>query len=214
MSKTIGVAIPCYKPHHHLLYRLIDSIADQTHKPNKIVVSCSSWDTDTIKEHVHREIPVTVVYSKRRIVQAENRNIAARMLGTDIVTFIDADDLMNPRRIEFLLQAFEKTGCDCIVHDFQYIPHGTYVPHENETEIKISEDIVVKNPTQPGCMTSPNNKSFHHAHLAVTKEVFARFQYPVEEQYYRIEDSVYLATLLRTGVKICYLENKLSQYMY
>lgn len=214
MSTTIGVAIPCYKPHHSYLYRLFDSIADQTHKPNKVVVSCSSWDADTVREYLYRGISITIIYSKRRIVQAENRNISASMLGTDILSFIDADDLMHPRRIEFILKAFSTSDCESIVHNYQYVPHGTSIPYEDETELKLSEDVFVKNPNQPGCITYPVEKPFHHAHLAVSKDVFARFQYPIQEQYYRIEDSVYLATLLANGVRIRYLENKLSQYMY
>lgn len=214
MSKTIGVAIPCYKPHHSYLYRLFDSIIAQTHKPDRVVVSCSSWDTNTSREHMYHGIPITVIYSRRRIVQAENRNIAASLLGTDLITFIDADDLMHPRRLEFIVEGFARSNCECIVHDYQYIKQGDSVSYASEDEPRLTDDVFIKNPRQHGCIIHPVEKPFHHAHVTVSRDVYAKLQFPTQEQYYRIEDSVYLATLLAHGIRIRYLENKLSQYMY
>lgn len=210
---TIGIAIPCYEPHHHLLYGLFDSIAAQTRKPDRIVVSCSSWKIDKRKDHVYNGIPITILYAKRRIVQAENRNIAARLLNTDIISFIDADDLMHPKRLEFILAGFEKAGCDVIVHSYQNSKYSRTIPFEEETEVRLTDDVIVKSPSQPGCMFENGEQPFHHAHIGITREAFSKFQYPIEQRYYRIEDSVYLATLLQNGMKIRYLDNKLSQYM-
>lgn len=210
---TIGVAIPCYQPHHHLLYRLFDSISAQTRKPEKIVVSCSSWNTDTRKDHVYNGIPIIIVYAKRRIVQAENRNIAASLLGTDLVSFIDADDLMHPRRLEYIVKGVQETGCDAIVHNYQYVNQSVPVSFEDENEIELSKYRIIKNPHHNGCM-SEGNIAFHHAHITVTRDVFAKFQYPIEQAYYRIEDSVYVATLVANGIDIRHIVNKLSQYMY
>lgn len=210
---TIGIAIPCYEPHHNLLYRLFDSIAAQTRKPDRIVVSCSSWKIDTRKEHVYNGIPITIVYAKRNIVQAENRNIAARLLNTDIISFIDADDVMHPRRLEYILRGFQETKCDAIVHNYQHVHRSTQTPYEAEDELVFSPYPIVKNPDQPGCM-SAGDVPFHHAHISVTRGVFARFQYPIEHRYYRIEDSVYVATLFANEVDIRHIANKLSQYMY
>jgi glycosyltransferase involved in cell wall biosynthesis len=185
----------------------------QTRKPDRVVISCSSWNNDTRKEIVCSGIPVTVLYWKRTIVQAENRNIAAQELGTDIISFIDADDLMHPRRLEFILEAFERVQCDVIVHSYQDAKYGRILPFEEESELKLTDDVLVKKPTRPGCMFENGQQPFHHAHIGITKKAFSRFQYPIEEQYYRIEDAVYLATLLQNGVRIRYLDNKLSQYM-
>jgi GT2 family glycosyltransferase len=38
----IGIAIPCYNGHVELLFKLLNSIQNQTILPNKVVVSCSS----------------------------------------------------------------------------------------------------------------------------------------------------------------------------
>jgi hypothetical protein len=213
MPMTIGVAIPCYRPHHSFLNRLFDSIAAQTRRPDRVVVSCSSWSSDDVRNLMVHDIPVTIVYARRRILQAENRNIAARLLGTRILTFIDADDIMHPRRLEYVLRAFQETNCDGVVHNYQYVDHSAPVPYETEDEYRCDEHLVKKDPAGVGCMIEGNHP-LHHAQLSITRNVFSRFQYPTEEQYYRMEDSVYLATLVQNGVAIRYLHNKLSQYFH
>jgi glycosyltransferase involved in cell wall biosynthesis len=158
-------------------------------------------------------IPITILYWKRRVVQAENRNIAAKQLGTDVIAFIDADDLMHPRRLEFILEAFQQTQCDVIVHGYQNSKYANDMTFDEEPELNITDEVVVKNPTQPGCMLESGSQSFHHAHIGITKDAFSRVQYPIEERYYRIEDSIYLSSLLQNGMKIRYIDNKLSHYM-
>ena len=209
---TIGIAIPCYKPHHHFLTRLINSIVAQTRRPDQVVISCSSWDHDGRQEFDAGGIPVTIVYAKRRIVQAENRNIAASLLNTDILSFIDADDIMHPRRTEYILRTFQETQCDGVVHNYQHVKHESPVPFETEDAYVCVDEPVIKNPTHLGCIVG--NHALHHAHLSIMRNVFARFQYPIEEQFYRIEDAVYLGTLVQNGLTIRYLQNKLSQYFY
>lgn len=213
VQMTIGVAIPCYKPHHSFLNRLFDSIAAQTHRPDRVVVSCSSWSVDEVRELMVHDIPVTIVYAQRRILQAENRNIAASLLGTSIITFIDADDTMHPKRLEYILRAFQETNCDGVVHNYQYVDNSSPVPYDTEDEYLCDEHLVKKDPAAIGCMVD-GNKPLHHAHLSITMYVFSRFQYPIEEHYYRIEDSVYLAALVQNGVAVRYLHNKLSHYFH
>ena len=66
----IGVAIPCYSAHAHLLNSLLENIYNSTVKPAQIAVSCSSWDKDMEHAGLYKDIPIKVKYSKRRINQA------------------------------------------------------------------------------------------------------------------------------------------------
>lgn len=213
---SIGVAIPCYEPHHRYLPALLESIANQTHKPDRVVISCSSWPYDGRVDTCYKGIPLTMLYWSRLVIQAENRNLAAAELETDYISFFDADDLMHPRRIEFVLEAFERSSCDVIVHDYQYVRRLSQQPFIEYDALDLTNHTVVKNPNQPGCMleTGEECQPFHHAHLTVHKSVFSKFQYPIDMYYYRCEDSVYLATLLHNEMKIRHVGNKLSQYMY
>ncbi len=213
---SIGVAIPCYEPHHTYLPALLESISKQTRRPDRIVISCSSWPYDGRVDTSYKDIPLTILYWSRTVIQAENRNIAASELQTDYISLFDADDLMHPRRIEFVLEAFERSNCDVIVHDYQYTKRRSGETFINYDRLDLTDHIIIKNPNQPGCMleTGEESQPFHHAHLTVHKSVFSRFQYPTDMYYYRCEDSVYLATLLYNQFRIRHVGNKLSQYMY
>lgn len=211
---TIGVAIPCYEPHHYLINGLVDNAIAQTRRPDRVVISCSSWQENSRRDMICGGIPITILYWKRPIVQAENRNIAARELGTDIITFLDADDLMHPRRLEYMLRAFEESKCDVIVHDYQWIKEGSNIPFADEPVMNLTDDVIVKKPYEVGCMLENGEQPFHHAHLGITKEAFSKVQFPINAVFYRIEDSVYLGMLVDSQMKIRYLANKLSQYTY
>lgn len=208
---SIGIAIPCYEPHHNYLRQLLDSIANQTQKPNKVVISCSSWPYDGRVDTEYKGIPLTILYWSRVIVQAENRNLAASELDTDYISFFDADDLMHPRRIEYILKAFERSGCHAIVHNYQRVQRPLTVVFEDTDELILSENEVVKDPNAIGVSVG---FPIHHAHITVSKKVFEEFKFDENPYMYRIEDSLYAATLVNHGIQIKYIVNKLSQFMY
>ncbi len=43
----------------------------------------------------------------------------------DYITFIDADDIMHPQRIEFLLKGFQTYDSDIILHNYFEWTKGT-----------------------------------------------------------------------------------------
>ena len=113
----IGVAIPCYKGHITRLFELLDSIEKQTRVPDKVVVSCSSTDDFTHCKEYNFSLEIVITSEKK--TAAQNRNIAISRLATmDYITFIDADDIMHPQRIEILLKVFHEYDCDIILHNF------------------------------------------------------------------------------------------------
>jgi hypothetical protein len=81
----IEIAIPCYKGHFDKLPALIENISSSTMRPAMIAVSCSSWTHDRRTDMSYKGIPVSVQYSRKRLNQATNRNIAAGMLSTSLI---------------------------------------------------------------------------------------------------------------------------------
>ena len=209
---SIGVAIPCYEPHHKYLSGLLESIANQTRRPDKIVISCSSWPYDGRVDTSYKDIPLTILYWSRMVIQAENRNIAASELDTEYISFFDADDLMHPRRIEYILKTFQQTKCQAIVHSYERIERSLVVPFEDNDELIISEKEVVKAPNAIGVCVE--DLPIHHAHISITRDVFTRYTFDENPYMYRIEDSVYAATLVHNAIRIKYIANKLSHFMY
>ena len=112
----IGVAIPCYIHHIEKLQVLLESISNQTRVPDKVVVSCSS--TTELPYIPTYNFELTIIFEQSMKNPSQNRNIAARHLDTDIITFFDSDDIMHPQRIEFIEQAFWE-GADIVLHNFE-----------------------------------------------------------------------------------------------
>ena len=113
----IGVAIPCYYGHIQRLYDLLESIEKQTILPDKVVVSSSSTSELTCDKIY--SFPLEVIVTECKQNASKNRNVAAsKLLDMNYITFIDADDIMHPQRIEFLLIGFQRYDSDIILHNY------------------------------------------------------------------------------------------------
>ena len=102
----LGVAIPCFIKHIDHCYKLLDSINEQSRLPDQVIVSCSSSKPEDFVKREYK-FPLTVITSEERKNSAQNRNIAASKLDTDVISFIDADDIMHPQRLEVIENAFK-----------------------------------------------------------------------------------------------------------
>lgn len=209
----IGVAIPCYNQHFDKLPALIANIAASSLKPQHIAISCSSWSHDRRTDTSYNGIPVSVQYSRQRLNQATNRNIAAGMLSTELISFIDADDLMHPSRLEYICKAFRETTCQAMYHSYtwEHVDHYTdpFLPAE---PYHLVSDPVVPDPGAVGLMVGPY--ALHHAHVTVRQDVIRRFKFDESWGAYRKEDSLYGRTLAENGVSLGFLSNKLSRYIF
>ena len=114
---TIGVAVPCYHGHVNILKNLLDSIEKQTRKPDMVVVSCSGVN-DTPYYQEQYSFPLKIIANPNKMNTATNRNIAAKMLDTDIISYIDADDQMHFQRLEIIEKAFVENDIDLFLHNY------------------------------------------------------------------------------------------------
>lgn len=211
----IGVAIPCYEKHFNLLPSLIENISKSTHRPDHIAISCSSWTHNRRTNTTYDGIPVSIQYSKKVLNQATNRNIAGSMLNTLLISFIDADDLMHPSRLEYVVRAFKQGPYHAIYHDFTWEPISHYSnPFELMDEFKLVSNPVVPNPNEIGLKVQDSSYALHHAHVTVRRDVFNRFKFDESWGAYRKEDSMYGRTLAEHGVSLGYLANKLTRYIF
>jgi len=210
----IGVAIPCYVNHFNLLPSLIENISKSTLRPDHIAVSCSSWTHDNRTDTVYDGIPVSIQYSTKRLNQAANRNIAGSMLNTQLISFIDADDLMHPSRLEYVVRAFQSGPYHAIYHNYSHEPNTSYSnPFESE-DYKLVSEPIISNPNTVGILVQNSEYPIHHAHVTVRRDVFNRFKFDERWEVYRMEDSLYGKTLVENGVSVGYLANKLTRYIF
>ena len=107
---TISVIIPCYRD-SKTLARALDSVYAQTRLPDEvIVVNDCSPETEEI-EFVLRSYP-KVIYelNKTNVGLAASRNRGIERSKCTVVSFLDADDILHPQKIEFQSSVL-KNGC-------------------------------------------------------------------------------------------------------
>lgn len=205
----IGVAIPCYIGHVEQLQVLLDSIAAQTRLPDKVVVSCSST-ADMPSEFAKYEFDLQIVCDPYVKNPSQNRNIAARHLDTDIITFFDADDVMHPQRLEFVEQAF-LGGADIVLHNFE----SEQAQFSLYDSCNISYNCLCQ--CASGCIRHiiwNAHDRIHHAQVSVKREIFDQVQFDEGPTGIGKEDCVFCwSAFALPNITNAYIQNKLSLYL-
>jgi hypothetical protein len=206
----IGVAIPSYIGHIHRLIELLDSIEKQTRLPDKVVVSCSS--TREFINNKTYSFPLQIILTEERQNAAQNRNIAiSNLMDMEFVSFIDADDIMHPQRIEVLLKVFNEYDCDIILHNY-LIDSGTFETIEN---MQVRIDTLVQCHT--GCIVHRDNTRnyldhIHHSQSTIKIHILDKVKFPEENSFIAREDSIFCYRAFGLEIKNAYIVNPLSLY--
>lgn len=214
-SLRIGVAIPTYINHLSVLERCLDSIEAQTRKPSIVSISCSSSkDSVALKSY---SFPIRIQYIEDQQNAAQNRNSAANSIvdEVDIIAFIDSDDEMYPRYIEFVERAFIETSCDFIVHSFVALhsPNDPAVPEINE--YYAHEHVLMANPDPYGGVIlkkgidALKHREIANGHVSVRSEIFKKEKIGLNFPLW--EDSEYNKRLINCGYKGVYIPTQLSR---
>ncbi len=213
----IGVAIPSYKGHINHLKDLLDSIEKQTRLPDKVVVSCSSTpfhEQSDIFESRNYSFDYEIIFHIEFKNASENRNYAVSFLtDMDYISFMDADDIMHPQRIEFIMKAFEGTHADIVLHNFYYLEKCEF---NDKEELNYRENTLKQ--CYSGCITHNDPKYvnveyIHHSQVSVKKDILDIIKFPEESIYNRREDSVFCYRVFGIpNIKNVYIKNRLSYY--
>jgi hypothetical protein len=212
---TLGIAIPTYSGHLHHLPLLLDTIQKSTVLPKKVSISCSSQSENIIFEKEY-DFEIIINTTSEYKNPAQNRNIAANHLDTDIISFIYGDDLPHFQRNEFIIESFSNNDVLAILHD--YYQSGSidsnfiYNKNNNLNLIVDYIDTVFKNGFT-GNKEPYHNYAYHHAHISLRNELFKKIKYDENQNVLYREDSIYVKELVLNGYKISFINNKLSQYI-
>ena len=217
-GKTIGVAIPCYIKHIPKLLQLLDSIENQTRKPDVVSISCSSTKEEDFPKLRGYGFAVLVTTTPERRNAGQNRNVAARRLDTDLISFFDADDHMHPQRIEGLMIAFSEP-CDIVLHSF-FEEKDALTPYPKIDKFTILRDelkqcssgCIVLNTRVHHIVNSPAH--IHHAQVTVAREIFEESPFSEEKDHEVKDDCVFCHRIFSLpGVQTAYLAHPLSKYI-
>ena len=209
-GKTLGVAIPCYIKHIPKLLELLDSIEAQTRKPDVVSISCSSTAEGEFPKLRDYGFGVLVSTCEERRNAAQNRNIAARKLDTDLISFFDADDNMHPQRIEGLYMAFSEP-CDIVLHSY-LMDKETEQPYTHIQPFKIIRNKLSQ--CYSGCIKLDYAARIHHSQVTVRKEMFEMSPFSENKEHEVKEDCVFCYRIFGLpGIRSAYISDPLSKYI-
>lgn len=228
MPLTVGIAVPCYVNHVKYIDEFLKSYENGSVKPDNVVISISSMPPINIIEDYSKKytFPIDIRTFPTKKVAGENRNIAKSHLKTDIISFMDVDDVATFQRVEFIKRAFEENPeIGAIVHN--YVAREYFDSEESQIideDYKFYKDAVY---LIPGNMCLQVNKeivkndspyndiSYYgavmHSQLSVRREIINSFLFDTYDRG-EIEDVVMIRKLWDAGVKFGYLNCLLSKY--
>lgn len=213
---TFGIAIPTYKNHLGFLVRLLDSIENSTEKPDVVSVSISSVNLFELEKEYSFKLILTITPEYKN--PSQNRNIAASKLNTDIISFIDGDDISQKKRVEFIKTVFKnEPTVMAVVHNFEYINPGN-LESINDSNFELDYDVDFLNTINQETLFPLHNNvggdyNYQNAHVSVRKEIFEKFKYDEDENKKYYEDSLYNRILVKNNILITRIKNKLSYYI-
>jgi len=165
---------------------------------------------------ITEEIESVEIITEEKKNAAQNRNIAASKLSDmDYITFIDADDVMHPQRIEILLKVFQEHDSDIILHN--YFIEVTFEKNLFK-KIDTNEIYIRANSLRQhwsGCIEHINymDAGIHHSQVSVKNDIFNKIKFPEETEFNRKEDCIFCHRVFNLpNIKNAYIANKLSYY--
>lgn len=171
-----------------------------------MIVSSSSCEPSDAPVLAQYPFPVTLILHRERKNAAQNRNIAMKLATADIISFIDADDIMMPRRLEAVRTAFLH-GATFVVHNFTYNLGTCDEGEPFEIDYNALQNAGL------GLVHMRNHGiPLHHAQSSVARDIIQAVKYREDACYERREDSVFCSDVIIRGCTTAYIANQLSIY--
>jgi glycosyltransferase involved in cell wall biosynthesis len=226
----IAVVIPTYKYHIPLLKRTLESIVNQTRIPEIVVIRASSCDDETtpILNDIRKDkwpfhLNILETTAKQFTGQNRNEGIIAVPDDIDIISNFDSDDIMHPRRLEYIEEMIIQ-GADAVVHDFLTTSNPDTISWDLESRPEAIYNRVIKDVS---CTTfyiskpidikilaflNENNQEcrYNDGNISVRKDLYNIIQYESDAKGY--QDAKFICDLYRLGCNVVLLQNKLILY--
>jgi hypothetical protein len=212
----LGVIIPTWRGHLPFLKRALDSLENQTRKPDLVAISISNVQFQDIDLGTY-SFPIRLSITEKRQVTGTNRNCAIRLLSEDVDLIVaqDGDDESYPDRLAFLERAFQETNCDFLASSFVRLESAISSKEPILKEYHAYPNSLIADPGSGlGLIASQSAEGtdIHHGHLAFTPAVWKNHKYSEAEQDFTKEDSLYARQLAQTGYKGTYVSTQLVRY--
>ncbi|NQY07253.1 MAG: glycosyltransferase family 2 protein, partial [Flavobacteriaceae bacterium] len=100
------IIIPAYNPGKYLA-SAIKSCLNQRYK-NYTITVVDDNSTEDLKETLRRYPSVNYIRNEENIGPGASRNVGIRATNGDLVSLLDADDIMHSRKLKETIKAFKK----------------------------------------------------------------------------------------------------------
>lgn len=198
---TISVIIPAIEVHVLYLGMCVKSIYEQTLLPDEVIISISNISNIyTTKANVEEmigqyrdKLNIIISYTIEKKYAGENRNIAIALSTGDLISMIDADDIMLPNRLEVLKNIFDD-NYDCVGVLHFFIENTNITPYIENISIKKYK----------------YTDKLHYGHPTFRRIIFDKFKY---SDAHRGQDFQFIESLLPTYLNNLYIcEQPLTCY--
>ncbi len=126
-SANVSIVMTSYNGESYLSEQL-DSLFEQTRKPNQLVVSDDNSNDDSRNildaKLTGASFKCEIIHNSTRLGHIRNFISALRHATGEFIFFCDQDDVWHPRKLEFVLGKFSDSSAECISHDLEifYFP--------------------------------------------------------------------------------------------
>ena len=225
----ISVIIPCIPRDIKYLNRLLISIKNQTVLPYEVIICISEIDILQSKEIYEKlkihQLPLKIVNSVEKKNSSQNRNIGIKNANGNILTFMDADDVMHPKRIFYINKYFREYNPYIFLH--------SYLKGLNIENISINEKPAISDGIYVWDLLMKNNGRIvniedgyakwgilaraHHGHITIRKEVADKIKFREEDQFKKGQDSIFIRDIInhygRNKNTLLFVDIPLSGYI-
>jgi len=179
--KKVTLCITCYSKDVHFLDQCLHYVNLQTVKPDEILVIANDIQDDSDLKQESLEKGFNLFTTKEHKFPGWGRNVGFNLAKHEIVSFLDVDDIVFPRKIELVKKVFEDESVDALVHNYHYLT----IALEN-VEKKFHYDVEEIKDVGNDVVKTKHNEDVHHGHMTCKKSVYEKYQY--REDMLREED--------------------------
>lgn len=226
-----SVVIPIIPKHFIYLGKLLTELKNESDYVGEILICASSLNSvnlQKLRELVFRSdlrSKIKILPSLERKTAGQNRNRGWEASVFEIVSFLDADDLYHPRRLQIISRIMREKGADAVIHDYyRMTTRFRFRSKISDTAFINANDLLSANQMKFTKLLPNGNLYFgeanillpknisqkhkvHHGHLTVRKSL--SFRYTDRELG---EDGELISEILKNNKNVIYLPLKLSIY--
>lgn len=141
-SKKVSVIVPAYNA-QETIKECIDSLINQKISVNIIIVNDGSTDKTSKILKEYKDSKNIFVIETKHIGVSNARNVAIKLVKTDYVTFVDADDIVTEYYVDNLLKEITYFKADLSICGYSLDNHPVNLKqHDNYTSEEFVKDII------------------------------------------------------------------------